>query len=65
VETDPSKANVVIDGKKFGMSPVTVFLSLGSDHRIEIAFNGYDKRDDKKYRPPDKGERHKVTPKKN
>ena len=42
VESNPSGAEVSLDGKKVGIAPITVVIKgLAKDHQIELAKEGY------------------------
>jgi len=42
VESNPSDADISLDGEKLGKSPITVKIAgLGIKHKIEIIKNGY------------------------
>ena len=42
VESDPSDAEVYLDGKKLGIAPITVkIIGLNAKHKIEVTKMGY------------------------
>jgi hypothetical protein len=42
LKTTPPNAKVIVDGKKFGMSPQQVNIDRGSNHVIKFELEGYE-----------------------
>jgi hypothetical protein len=42
IKSEPSSAKLMVDGKKYGITPQVINVERGSNHLIKIELDGYD-----------------------